>query len=401
MNKYPKIIMDDINNSPINMVNKITVEQYYDFMHHTHKMSDIVNDIGSVGNGSNGKSAYEIWLSLGNVGTEEDFIDSLKGKDAVDIRTNDEKVKLTSSSIDEKYLADLIDNSTIKVDTDNDVIYIEKISGQTVTVAEINLLKGATSNIQDQINKLNKFTSIYGVFNTKADLIASTDPTPLDGNIAIVLEDKDNNGNKTTYIYIESSSEWVHMGDCSIEVRDFSTNPINLSTEVTDVLPESNIDPSIARLVNVLDKNTYKGSADGVVKSADALVGLKYTTEELNNAIDNSHIHKNKELLDKLISYGDGNKYLTDNGEYKDIITISSEVPENTKLWIDISDPENAVLKVYDEDWITTGGASTSSVIVDSKMSDSSINQVQNKVIKEYIDDKMVIESLMLAGREW
>lgn len=29
--------------------------------------------------GSNGKSAYEIWLSLGNVGTEEDFITSLKG----------------------------------------------------------------------------------------------------------------------------------------------------------------------------------------------------------------------------------------------------------------------------------------------------------------------------------
>ncbi len=28
-----------------------------------------------------GKSAYEIWLDLGNEGTEQDFIDSLKGKD--------------------------------------------------------------------------------------------------------------------------------------------------------------------------------------------------------------------------------------------------------------------------------------------------------------------------------
>ena len=30
-------------------------------------------------NGTNGKSAYEIWLSLGNTGTEQDFIDSLRG----------------------------------------------------------------------------------------------------------------------------------------------------------------------------------------------------------------------------------------------------------------------------------------------------------------------------------
>lgn len=30
-------------------------------------------------NGVRGKSAYEIWLKLGNVGTEEDFIDSIGG----------------------------------------------------------------------------------------------------------------------------------------------------------------------------------------------------------------------------------------------------------------------------------------------------------------------------------
>lgn len=30
--------------------------------------------------GQDGKSAYEIWLELGNEGTEEDFIASLKGE---------------------------------------------------------------------------------------------------------------------------------------------------------------------------------------------------------------------------------------------------------------------------------------------------------------------------------
>lgn len=40
----------------------------------------LITAIGS-GGGANGKSAYEIWLALGNTGTEEDFINSLKGAD--------------------------------------------------------------------------------------------------------------------------------------------------------------------------------------------------------------------------------------------------------------------------------------------------------------------------------
>lgn len=85
MTKYPKIIIDENNTSPVNMMGNHTVEQYYDFMHHTHNMSDIVNDTGSSGGtGINGKSAYEVWLSLGNKGSEQDFINSLKGKDGID-----------------------------------------------------------------------------------------------------------------------------------------------------------------------------------------------------------------------------------------------------------------------------------------------------------------------------
>lgn len=30
--------------------------------------------------GSNGKSAYEMWIDAGNTGTEEDFLNSLKGE---------------------------------------------------------------------------------------------------------------------------------------------------------------------------------------------------------------------------------------------------------------------------------------------------------------------------------
>jgi uncharacterized protein YjbI with pentapeptide repeats len=49
------------------------------------------NQTGSAGangvngtNGADGESAYEIWLDLGNSGTERDFIDSLRGADGTD-----------------------------------------------------------------------------------------------------------------------------------------------------------------------------------------------------------------------------------------------------------------------------------------------------------------------------
>ena len=32
----------------------------------------------------NGKSAYEVWLDQGNTGTEQDFLDSLRGEDGKD-----------------------------------------------------------------------------------------------------------------------------------------------------------------------------------------------------------------------------------------------------------------------------------------------------------------------------
>ena len=47
------------------------------------------------------------------------------------------------------------------------------------------------------------------------------------------------------------------------------------------------------------------------------------------------------------------------------------------------------------------GGAGTS-ITVDSAMSDTSTNPVQNKVIKEYVDNKILSGgNIKLAEREW
>ena len=47
-------------------------------------------------------------------------------------------------------------------------------------------------------------------------------------------------------------------------------------------------------------------------------------------------------------------------------------------------------------------GGSGTSVTVDTEMSDTSENTVQNKVIKKYVDDKILSGgSIKLAEREW
>ena len=274
----------------------------------------------------------------------------------------DETVKLTSTSTDAKYLNELIDNSTIEVDVNNDCLVVKKIDGQTATVAEINFLTGVTANVQEQINNLGKSMTMYGVFGTKADLLASVDPVPVDGNTAIVVADEDNNNKQMTYIYIASTSKWTQVAESSIQIRDFTTNPIDLDTETTGTLSKDKIDTAIARLADVLDKATYVGSADGIVKQADMLTGLTYTITALNDAIKDSHTHTNKTALDKIVSNGLGSNFLADNGKYISILSVGVSEPAYTsQIWIDNTDTSKPKLKIYDgTDWIAVTGASNS-----------------------------------------
>ena len=271
----------------------------------------------------------------------------------------DETVKLTSTSTDAKYLNELIDNSTIEVDVNNDCLVVKKIDGQTATVAEINFLTGVTANIQEQINNLGKSMTMYGVFGTKADLLASVSPTPVDGNTAIVVADEDNNGKQMTYIYIASNSAWTQVAESSVTVRDFTTNPIDLDIETTGILSKDKIDTAIARLADVLDKATYVGSADGIVKQADMLTGLTYTITALNEAIKDSHTHTNKTALDKIVSNGLGSNFLADNGKYISILSVGVSEPAYTsQIWIDTTNVSKPVLKIHNgTNWIAVSGS--------------------------------------------
>ena len=169
-----------------------------------------------------------------------------------------------------------------------------------------------------------------------------------------------------TYIYIASNSAWTQVAESSVAVRDFTTEPIDLATETTGILHKSKIDTAIARLADVLDKTTYKGTGDGIVKQADKLTGLTATIAALNQAVTDSHTHSNKTVLDKIVSNGIGSGFLADNGKYISILHIDATSPlYDSQIWIDNTDNTKPILKIYDgTDWIaissaSSGGAST------------------------------------------
>ena len=85
---YPTIIIDKRSNS-VNesLQKKITIEEYYDLMHHTHKMSSIINDIDSEdGTGTSfsemQKTINELLTTVNElkttIATQQNTIDELK-----------------------------------------------------------------------------------------------------------------------------------------------------------------------------------------------------------------------------------------------------------------------------------------------------------------------------------
>ena len=88
-------------------------------------------------------------------------------------------------------------------------------------------------------------------------------------------------------------------------------------------------------------------------------------------------------IINKIITTGVGDKVLTDNGNYENIDTlvdINNIVPKGGAVGQVLKKTAEGVEWANDE----TGEA----VTIDSSLSDSSVNPVQNKVIKEALDNK-------------
>lgn len=308
--------------------------------------------------------------------------------------SSDEKVKLDKDSEVAKYLNELIDNSTIEIDAENGVIKAVTLDGLETAVATLNFVKNLDKDIMLYLNSVSNPMTFKGIVADDTALSAIVDVKS--GDTYIVQSSASNADKTMTFIY--NGVDFVPIAETSITVRDFNTNPIDLSTETTGTLPKAKIDAAIARLADVLDKTAYKGSADGIVKQADKLTGLTTTIANLNKAVTDSHTHKNKAILDKIVSNGIGEGFLADNGQYISFLHIGTVSPTyDSQIWIDNTNSTALVLKIFDgTNWVSISNSNNNntgnnnSVTVDKAMSDTSENPVQNKVIKAYVDSKKV-----------
>lgn len=146
------------------------------------------------------------------------------------------------------YVGDMVMDA-FDADKDGIVDIAVTLVDLNVGVGTLNLLQGATSNIQAQLNALSKGLHYEGSVATYADLIAT--PNPTDGAFVIVLTDETHFGGRSQYIYSESKDIWEYSGTFDSTSRDFTINPIKLGSEVTGILVDAKIDPVIARKTDI------------------------------------------------------------------------------------------------------------------------------------------------------
>lgn len=230
----------------------------------------------------------------------------------VDSTGTDELVKMDSTG-DAHYLADLLDKQTII--NDNGTLKVKKLDGQEVTITEINYLKGLTMNVMDLVNMFSNggVKIINTPVNTYAELL-TFDKTSLIDNISYliyVLADETHDNAKTTYLIDKTTPTPTYFGFAG-EHRDFTTNPINLASEVTGKLGTANIDVDALWALLTID-DTYK------------------TLTTTNNAFGT---HGAKAMYDELVAGIGAKANQTDFDTHKDDTTIHISSDERTK-WND------------------------------------------------------------------
>ena len=201
-----------------------------------------------------------------------------------DVSGTDEKVKMDSST-DAKYLGELLDNVTIA--NENGELKVKKLDGQEVTITEINYLKGLTMNVMDLVNMFSNggVKIINTPVATYAELLTLDKSSFIEGisYLVYVLADENHDNAKTTYLVDKDSETPTYFGFADSQ-RDFTTNPIDLATEITGKLGISNMDSDAIKALFTVD-DTYK--TETTTNNAFSTHGAKALYDELLLAIGN------------------------------------------------------------------------------------------------------------------
>lgn len=217
----------------------------------------------------------------------------------------DGKVKLNNGDTS-AYLESKLDNDTLKIV--NSKLVAMKLDGQLSTVAELNFLTGVTSSIQSQIDNLSSVVNVKDeIVDTEADL-----PTEVDDVGTIILVRSDSTQDNSPTFYRSNGTAWVYVNKINNEIaRNFATQPIDLTSEVTGILPKSNYEKQSASETTVEDVNSNFSATN-----------VEGVLEELNSKIENLESAEVEVDLSPIQTQIDGI-----NGE---ITTIKSNMSTNT-----------------------------------------------------------------------
>jgi|GEM_PF-6494543 len=248
---------------------------------------------------------------------------------------SDGTVKMTASDTTSKYLADLIDVSTIK--NINGHLVATTLDGLTATIAELNFLHGVTGNIQDKLNLLAGTISLKDTHKaTYADLNMTTGM--IQGDAYIVDADETQGGEQTWYVY--NSKKWVCLSAISASTRDFFVNPLNVITESTGIYQEPRIDPLIARKSDIPS-----------IPNLNLLTTYTQNDADLADAVSKKHDHANKSVIDNFSEDSDekplykGNPITSSGSGISDLSTFSTTDLKDTTNYRYVTDAEKANIK--------------------------------------------------------
>ena len=159
--KYPEIVMDnDTNSGASSMTYPITIEQYYDLLHHTHNASDIIGSKSDEGEKYNAD----------NVKINIDNLSKLNGKDLKDFTFADLMNTLNYSKASVSLSSDLpglyYENGIIL----NGTTLPARVVKGSDPITEVEFFKGSTS-----VNKITTGVENGGVFTYRDPTNISTD----------------------------------------------------------------------------------------------------------------------------------------------------------------------------------------------------------------------------------
>ena len=285
-----RLTYDANNNAKVDVAELADAVEWVDVLHkpavfpvvqHTHPIIHVTNLELELNDKANVLHTHDI-LSINNL---EENLTNKSNKDHTHALLHDHTNKSALDLITKNTQNALLWNNNLLpdgdmkksiYDTDNDGVVdkAKTLHGLLASLTELNQLVGATDNIQAQINALSNVTRFLGTVQQVADL-ATEYPTPQAKDMVIVLVDL--NHNSDTSIYIHNGTDWVYSGTFESEVRNFSSNPLNLASEVTGILDESNISNTLIRRTE-----------------------LTSSMPNIDDAVTKKHDHTNKEDIDKI-----------------------------------------------------------------------------------------------------